>query len=139
MSEFKWCEQCNLPADICRGHYTEKPLSGCYVYPHVVGDNAMRAPSVDVTALAAQIATLPVQTLVELAAALVATDATQADRLIDAISDAQNPVVDAERHERIAKVVYGGRAEPVLFANLEDWSALGDDDFDEYSYLPLAQ
>lgn len=63
-------------------------FSGVPVYPHVTGDNIMSGPSVNVGALAQQIAELPVQTLVELAAALVAVDAPTADRFADMLLDA---------------------------------------------------
>jgi hypothetical protein len=75
----QWCEQCDLPLDICRGH----------------DDNTMCAPPVDVTAMAQQIAALPVQTLVELAAAIAAIDAPTADRLADMLLDAIMPNVPA--------------------------------------------
>ncbi len=70
-------------------------MNGVRVYPHVVGVNAMRAPAVNVAALAQQIAELPVQTLVELASAIVAVDAAQADRFADTLIDAAYDVRQA--------------------------------------------
>ena len=101
----KWCGQCNLPADICRGHDT----------------NTMRAPAVDVTALAAQIAALPAQTMTELAAAMAAIAAPMAEQFADALLDA---VYDA------TVVEFG----PPFFvepaADLRKWAAPDDDDDD---------
>ncbi len=98
-------------------------MNGVTVYPHVTGGaNTMRAPSVDVAALAAQIAALPVQTMTELAGALVAADAAQADRFADMLDAAYD----------------AGIVNPVCAAQIEDlssWSALDDDDID-YDYLP---
>lgn len=170
-----WCEQCNLPADICRGHYIADQiipgiadvaglksfvtpdkdirysegdrssydmwsfqvqlagfLNECLDHPIVddesipasetAGTNTMRAPSVDVTALAQQIAALPVQTMTELAAAIVAIDATQADRFADMLLEA---VYDATVVEF---------RPPFVADDLHKWTAM-DDDID-YDYLP---
>lgn len=78
-------------------------FSGVDVYPHVTGDNAMRGPSVDVTALAQQIAALPVQTLVELASSIVAVDAVTADRLVEMLIDATYDARQAEIVTPVAK------------------------------------
>lgn len=105
----EWCEQCNLPADICRGHDT----------------NTMRAPAVDVAALAAQIAALPAQTLTELAAAMAAIDAPVAEQFADALLDA---VYDATVVEFRPPFF----VEPT--ADLRKWAALDDDDDVGYEY-----
>lgn len=110
----KWCADCNPPADICRGH----------------DDNTMRAPTVDVTALAQQIAALPVQTQVELAYALVAADAPMTDRFVDMLLDVIVP--DALPSERYAGVCQAQTA--AISDDLRKWAAL-DDDID-YDYLP---
>jgi hypothetical protein len=78
-----------------------------------------------VTALAAQIAALPVQTLTELAAAIAAIDAPMADRFGDALLDA---VYDATVVEFRPPFL----VEPA--ADLREWAAL-DDEVD-YDYLP---
>jgi hypothetical protein len=175
----KWCEQCDLPLDICRGHdtvnqmiagiadvarlksfvtpdketrYSESDrssydtwsfqvqlagfLNKCLDHPIVDDEpisaseaqpatNTMRAPAVDVTALAQQIAALPAQTLTELAAAMAAIDAPMAERFGDMLLDA---VYDATVVEFRPPFF----VEPA--ADLNKWAAL-DDDID-YDYLP---
>lgn len=94
-----------------------------------------------VTALAAQIAALPVQTLAELAAAIAAIDAPMADRfgdaLLDAVYDATviqfcPPFMVAPPSERYAGVCQAQTA--AISDDLRKWAAL-DDEVD-YDYLP---
>ena len=116
----KWCEQCNLPLDICRGHDTD----------------TMRAPAVDVTALAQQIAALPAQTMTELAAALAAIDAPMTERfgdmLLDAVYDAT--VVEFGPPFMVMSPDVADAQSTAINADLRKWAAL-DDDID-YDYLP---
>jgi hypothetical protein len=121
----KWCADCNLPADICRGH----------------DDNTMCAPAVDVAALAAQIAALPAQTLTELAAAIAAIDAPVAERfgdaLLDAVYDATvvefgPPFMVAPPSERSDGVYQAQSA--AINADLRKWAAMDDDDDVGYEY-----
>lgn len=121
----KWCEQCNLPADLCRGHDT----------------NTMRAPAVDVTALAQQIAVLPAQTLTELAAAIAAIDAPMAEQFADALLDAVYdatviefgpPFMVMSPSERYAGVYQAQSA--AINADLRKWAAMDDDDDVGYEY-----
>jgi hypothetical protein len=121
----KWCEQCNLPADICRGHDTD----------------TMRALAVDVTALVQQIAALPAQTLTELAAALAAIDAPAAEQFADALLDAVYdatvvefcpPFMVAPPSERYAGVYQAQTA--AINADLNKWAALDDDIDDDVGY-----
>jgi hypothetical protein len=85
----------------------------------------MRAPVVDVTALAAQIAALPAQTMTELVAAIAAIDAPMAEQFADALLEA---VYDA------TVVEFG----PPFFVeptdDLREWAALDDDDDVGYEY-----
>jgi hypothetical protein len=121
----KWCEQCNLPADICRGHDT----------------NTMRALAVDVTALARQIAALSVQTMTELAAALAAIDAPAAeqfaDTLLDAVYDATvvefgPPFMVMSPSERYGETLLAQTT--AINADLNKWAAMDDDDDVGYEY-----
>jgi hypothetical protein len=116
----KWCEQCNLPADICRGHDT----------------NTMRAAAADVTALVQQIAALPAQTLTELAAAMAAIDAPVAEQFADALLDAvyDATVVEFGPPFMVAPASAADAQSTAINADLRKWAAL-DDDID-YDYLP---
>jgi hypothetical protein len=116
----KWCADCNLPADICRGHDT----------------NTMRAPAVDVAALAAQIAALPAQTLTELAAAMAAIDAPMAEQFADALLDAvyDATVVEFGPPFMVMSPSAADAQSAAINADLRKWSAL-DDEVD-YDYLP---
>jgi hypothetical protein len=115
----KWCADCNLPADICRGH-----------------DNTMCAPAVDVTALAQQIAALPAQTLTELAAAIAAIDAPMAEQFADALLDAvyDATVVEFGPPFMVMSPSAADAQSAAINADLRKWSAL-DDEVD-YDYLP---
>jgi hypothetical protein len=116
----KWCEQCNLPADICRGHDT----------------NTMRALAVDVTALVQQIAALPAQTLTELAAAIAAIDAPAAeqfaDTLLDAVYDAT--VVEFGPPFMVMSLDVADAQSTAINADLRKWAAMDDDDDVGYEY-----
>ncbi len=116
----QWCEQCNLPMDTCRGHDT----------------NTMRAPAVDVAALAAQIAALPAQTLTELAAAMAAIDAPMAEQFADALLDAvyDATVVEFGPSFMVMSPSAADAQSAAINADLRKWSAL-DDEVD-YDYLP---
>jgi hypothetical protein len=116
----KWCEQCNLPADICRGHDT----------------NTMRAAAADVTALVQQIAALPAQTLTELAAAIAAIDAPAAeqfaDTLLDAVYDAT--VVEFGPPFMVMSLDVADAQSTAINADLRKWAAMDDDDDVGYEY-----
>jgi hypothetical protein len=116
----KWCEQCNLPADLCRGHDT----------------NTMRALAVDVTALVQQIAALPAQTLTELAAAIAAIDAPAAeqfaDTLLDAVYDAT--VVEFGPPFMVMSLDVADAQSTAINADLRKWAAMDDDDDVGYEY-----
>jgi hypothetical protein len=116
----KWCEQCNLPADICRGHDT----------------NTMRAPAVDVAALAAQIAALPAQTLTELAAAMAAIDAPMAEQFADALLDAvyDATVVEFGPPFMVMSLDVADAQSTAINADLRKWAAMDDDDDVGYEY-----
>ena len=116
----KWCEQCNLPADICRGH----------------DDNTMCAPAVDVTALAQQIAALPAQTLTELAAAMAAIDAPMAEQFADALLDAvyDATVVEFGPPFMVMSLDVADAQSTAINADLRKWAAMDDDDDVGYEY-----
>lgn len=112
----------------------ESNLPPASVQGHDTG--AMRAPAVDVAALAAQIAALPVQTLTELAAAIAAIDAPVAeqfaDMLLDAVYDAT--VVEFGPPFMVMSPDAADAQSTAINADLRKWAAL-DDDID-YDYLP---
>jgi hypothetical protein len=116
----QWCGQCNLPLDICRGHDT----------------NTMRAPAVDVTALAQQIAALPVQTLTELAAAIAAIDAPVAEQFADALLDAvyDATVVEFGPPFMVMSPDAADAQSTAINADLRKWAAMDDDDDVGYEY-----
>lgn len=95
------------------------PPGSVAVYPHVTGDNAMRGPSVDVTALAQQIAALPVQTLFELAAAIAMIDAPTADRFADRLIVA---AYDVRQAEKFVAVVHRGHPKVFIDPSEYDYS-----------------
>ena len=191
----KWCEQCNLPMDICRCcNIVDRMISGiagvaklksfvtpdkdirysegdgssydmwsfqvqlagflnkCLDHPIVDDEpistseaqpatNTMRAPAVDVAALAQQIAALPVQTMTQLAAAIAAIDAPVAERfgdaLLDAVYDATvvefgPPFMVAPPSERSDGVYQAQSA--AINADLRKWAAMDDDDDVGYEY-----
>ncbi len=116
----KWCEQCNLPLDICREHDT----------------NTMRAPAVDVTALARQIVALPVQTMTELAAAIAAIDAPMAEQFADALLDAvyDATVVEFGPPFMVMSLDVADAQSTAINADLRKWAAMDDDDDVGYEY-----
>ncbi len=116
----KWCADCNLPADICRGH----------------DDNTMCAPAVDVAALAAQIAALPAQTLTELAAAMAAIDAPMAEQFADALLDAvyDATVVEFGPPFMVMSLDVADAQSTAINADLRKWAAMDDDDDVGYEY-----
>ena len=116
----KWCEQCNLPADLCRGHDT----------------NTMRALAVDVTALVQQIAALPAQTLTELAAAIAAIDAPMAEQFADALLDAvyDATVVEFGPPFMVMSLDVADAQSTAINADLRKWAAMDDDDDVGYEY-----
>jgi hypothetical protein len=116
----KWCADCNLPADICRGHDTD----------------TMRALAVDVTALVQQIAALPAQTLTELAAALAAIDAPVAEQFADALLDAvyDATVVEFGPPFMVMSLDVADAQSTAINADLRKWAAMDDDDDVGYEY-----
>jgi hypothetical protein len=116
----QWREQCNLPMDTCRGHDT----------------NTMRAPAVDVAALAAQIAALPAQTLTELAAAMAAIDAPMAEQFADALLDAvyDATVVEFGPPFMVMSLDVADAQSTAINADLRKWAAMDDDDDVGYEY-----
>lgn len=84
-----WCEQCNLPLDICRGH-----------------DEHLRAHGrLPVNVLAHQLAQLSPDDISALARQLVAADESQCDRLIDALIGAFEMQPKRQRATELAAVV----------------------------------